>query len=116
MQISKLRDEAPAIIELLHSFFSPLPPLISYPLQNIPAGHSLSQLGQDGQNLSQSASSVPAQGPPPQQPMAQASVHQQLQPLQIPNSLPPTHLSQVLSVPRGFTSVSEIISVHFPLV
>ncbi|XP_078026054.1 serine/threonine-protein kinase WNK2 isoform X11 [Epinephelus lanceolatus] len=66
--------------------------------QNIPAGPSISQLGQDGQghgqNLSQSASSVPAQALPPQQSLAQAAVHQQLQPLQISNSLPPTHSSQ----------------------
>ncbi|XP_063741220.1 serine/threonine-protein kinase WNK2 isoform X2 [Eleginops maclovinus] len=57
--------------------------------QNISAGHSISQFGQVGQNLSQSASSVQAQALPPQ-----ATVHQQLQPLQISNSLPPTHPSQ----------------------
>ncbi|XP_078111463.1 serine/threonine-protein kinase WNK2 isoform X3 [Sander vitreus] len=66
--------------------------------QNILAGHSISQLVQDGQshgqNLSQSASSAPAQALPPQQSMAQATVQQQLQPLQISNSLPPTHPSQ----------------------
>ncbi|CAK6957446.1 serine/threonine-protein kinase WNK2 [Scomber scombrus] len=66
--------------------------------QNIPSGQSLSQLGQDGQsnvqNLTQSASSVPAQALPLQQSMAQAAVHQQLQPLQISTSLPPTHPSQ----------------------
>ncbi|XP_068454464.1 serine/threonine-protein kinase WNK2-like isoform X2 [Clinocottus analis] len=66
--------------------------------QNIPAGHSVSQLGQDGlghgQNLSQSASSVPAQVPSAQQSMAQGTVHQQLQPLQISNPLPPTHPTQ----------------------
>ncbi|XP_036959495.1 serine/threonine-protein kinase WNK2-like isoform X7 [Acanthopagrus latus] len=66
--------------------------------QNVPAGQNISQLGQDGQghgqNLSQSASGVPAQALPPQQSIAQHAVHQQLQPLQISNSLPPTHPSQ----------------------
>ncbi|XP_073326232.1 serine/threonine-protein kinase WNK2 isoform X2 [Pagrus major] len=61
--------------------------------QNIPAGQNISQLGQDGQghgqNLSQSASGVPAQALPPQQSMAPHAVHQQ-----ISNSLPPTHPSQ----------------------
>ncbi|XP_074499999.1 serine/threonine-protein kinase WNK2 isoform X12 [Sebastes fasciatus] len=51
--------------------------------QNIPAGPA-------GLNLSQSASSAPA----PQQSMAPATAHQHLQPLQISNSLPPTHSSQ----------------------
>ncbi|XP_068585666.1 serine/threonine-protein kinase WNK2 isoform X2 [Cebidichthys violaceus] len=55
--------------------------------QNIPAGHCISQLGQDGQASG-------GQVLPPQQPMAQGTVHQQLQPLQISNSLPPTHPSQ----------------------
>ncbi|XP_036959497.1 serine/threonine-protein kinase WNK2-like isoform X8 [Acanthopagrus latus] len=67
--------------------------------QNVPAGQNISQLGQDGQghgqNLSQSASGVPAQALPPQQSIAQHAVHQQLQPLQISNSLPPTHPSQI---------------------
>ncbi|XP_034393757.1 serine/threonine-protein kinase WNK2 isoform X2 [Cyclopterus lumpus] len=62
--------------------------------QNIPAGHSISQLGQDGQghgqSVSQSASSVPAQVPPAQL----GSGLRQLQPLQISNPLPPTHPSQ----------------------
>uniref|UniRef100_A0A667ZAI0 non-specific serine/threonine protein kinase n=1 Tax=Myripristis murdjan TaxID=586833 RepID=A0A667ZAI0_9TELE len=66
--------------------------------QNLSAGQSISQLGQDGQshlqNFSQ-ASSVPAQALPHQQPLAQAPAHQQLQPLQISTSLPPTHPSQV---------------------
>ncbi|KAG8002567.1 Serine/threonine-protein kinase WNK2 [Nibea albiflora] len=66
--------------------------------QSVPAGQNISQLGQDGQghgqNLSQLASSVPAQALPPQQSLAQAAVHQQLQPLQISNNLPPTHTSQ----------------------
>ncbi|XP_029912055.1 serine/threonine-protein kinase WNK2 isoform X3 [Myripristis murdjan] len=65
--------------------------------QNLSAGQSISQLGQDGQshlqNFSQ-ASSVPAQALPHQQPLAQAPAHQQLQPLQISTSLPPTHPSQ----------------------
>ncbi|XP_031700606.1 serine/threonine-protein kinase WNK2 isoform X3 [Anarrhichthys ocellatus] len=55
--------------------------------QNIPAGHCISQLGQDGQVSG-------GQVLPPQQSMAQGTVHQQLQPLQISNSLPPTHPSQ----------------------
>ncbi|XP_042347096.1 LOW QUALITY PROTEIN: serine/threonine-protein kinase WNK2 [Plectropomus leopardus] len=66
--------------------------------QSVPAGPGISQLGQDGQghgqNLSQSALSAPAQALAPQQSLAQAAVHQQLQPLQISNSLPPTHPSQ----------------------
>ncbi|KAA8590877.1 hypothetical protein FQN60_001820 [Etheostoma spectabile] len=66
--------------------------------QNILAGHSISQHVQDGQshgqNLSQSASSAPAQALPPEQSMAQATVQQQLQPQQISNSLAPTHPSQ----------------------
>ncbi|XP_041654267.1 serine/threonine-protein kinase WNK2 isoform X2 [Cheilinus undulatus] len=61
--------------------------------QNIPAGQSISQVGEDGQglrqNLSQSASSVPAQALP-----SQTAVHHQLQPLQISNSLPATQSSQ----------------------
>ncbi|XP_078026053.1 serine/threonine-protein kinase WNK2 isoform X10 [Epinephelus lanceolatus] len=78
--------------------FQPYLCIAAFLNQNIPAGPSISQLGQDGQghgqNLSQSASSVPAQALPPQQSLAQAAVHQQLQPLQISNSLPPTHSSQ----------------------
>ncbi|XP_062248832.1 serine/threonine-protein kinase WNK2-like isoform X7 [Platichthys flesus] len=66
--------------------------------QNIPAGQSISQLGQDGQghaqNLSQYAPSMITQALPPQQPMAQANVNQQFQPLQILTSLPPTHQPQ----------------------
>ncbi|KAM9430647.1 serine/threonine-protein kinase WNK2 isoform 9-T9 [Salvelinus alpinus] len=56
--------------------------------QNFPAAQSLSQ-------LHQSSSSLPSQASPPQQLLAQASVPQQLQPLQISTSLPPTHLPQV---------------------
>ncbi|XP_034447169.1 serine/threonine-protein kinase WNK2-like isoform X3 [Hippoglossus hippoglossus] len=66
--------------------------------QNIPAGQSISLLGQDGQghaqNLSQFAPSMLTQALPPQQPMAQANVNQQFQPLQISTSLPPTHQPQ----------------------
>ncbi|XP_068186796.1 serine/threonine-protein kinase WNK2 isoform X9 [Antennarius striatus] len=54
--------------------------------QNVPAGQNISQLGQDGQdqgqNVSQSSFCVSSQT------AAQASVHQQLQPQQISNSLP----------------------------
>ncbi|KAM6929553.1 serine/threonine-protein kinase WNK2 [Lycodopsis pacificus] len=55
--------------------------------QNIPAAHCISQLGQDGQASG-------GQVLPPHQSMAQGTVHQQLQPLQISNSLPPSHPSQ----------------------
>ncbi|XP_039656511.1 serine/threonine-protein kinase WNK2-like isoform X2 [Perca fluviatilis] len=77
--------------------------------QNILAGHSMSQLVLDGQshgqNLSQSASSAPAQALPPQQSMAQATVQQQLQPLQISNSLPPTHPSQF---PSQYPTIQQV--------
>uniref|UniRef100_UPI0037E80B5E serine/threonine-protein kinase WNK2 isoform X1 n=1 Tax=Semicossyphus pulcher TaxID=241346 RepID=UPI0037E80B5E len=66
--------------------------------QNISAGQNIPQLGRDGQgfgqNLNQSTSGVPPQALPPQQSLAQAAVHQQLQPLQISNSLPATHSAQ----------------------
>ncbi|XP_035513022.1 serine/threonine-protein kinase WNK2-like isoform X2 [Morone saxatilis] len=79
--------------------FQPYLCIAAFLNQNVPTGQNISQLGQDGQghgqNLSQSTSSVAAQALPPQQSMAQA-VHQQLQPLQIANSLPPTHPSQQL--------------------
>uniref|UniRef100_A0A674BZU7 non-specific serine/threonine protein kinase n=1 Tax=Salmo trutta TaxID=8032 RepID=A0A674BZU7_SALTR len=55
--------------------------------QNFPAAQSLSQ-------HQQSSSSLPSQASPSQQLLAQTSVLQQLQPLQISTSLPPTHLSQ----------------------
>ncbi|XP_035500776.2 serine/threonine-protein kinase WNK2 isoform X10 [Scophthalmus maximus] len=64
--------------------FPPYLCLAAFLNQNIPVGQSMSQLGQDG-HLSQT------QALPPQKPMAQATVHQQLQPLQISTSLPPTH-------------------------
>ncbi|KAI3357594.1 hypothetical protein L3Q82_015994 [Scortum barcoo] len=80
--------------------FQPYVCVAAFLNQNIPAGPSISQHGQDGQglgqNLSLSASGVPAQALPPQQSMAQATVHQQLQPLQISNSLPLSHPTQVL--------------------
>ncbi|XP_036959492.1 serine/threonine-protein kinase WNK2-like isoform X4 [Acanthopagrus latus] len=80
--------------------------------QNVPAGQNISQLGQDGQghgqNLSQSASGVPAQALPPQQSIAQHAVHQQLQPLQISNSLPPTHPSQF---PSQYPTVQVMAAV-----
>ncbi|XP_026187847.1 serine/threonine-protein kinase WNK2 isoform X6 [Mastacembelus armatus] len=66
--------------------------------QNIPAGQNISRLEQEGEGhgqiLSQSASNIPAKVLPPQQAMTQATVHQQLQPLQSLGSLPPTHPSQ----------------------
>ncbi|XP_034551209.1 serine/threonine-protein kinase WNK2-like isoform X3 [Notolabrus celidotus] len=68
--------------------------------QSIQAGQNISQVGQDGQglgqNLNQSASSLPIQAHPPQQSVAQAAAHHQLQPLQISNSLQTGHSSQVL--------------------
>ncbi|XP_047437657.1 serine/threonine-protein kinase WNK2 isoform X7 [Mugil cephalus] len=70
--------------------------------QSVPANQSILQFGQDGpehgHSLCQSASNVPAQTLPPQQPMAQTTVHQQLQPLQISTSLPPPHPSQYPTV------------------
>ncbi|XP_047437611.1 serine/threonine-protein kinase WNK2 isoform X2 [Mugil cephalus] len=67
-----------------------------------PAALGTQQFGQDGpehgHSLCQSASNVPAQTLPPQQPMAQTTVHQQLQPLQISTSLPPPHPSQYPTV------------------
>ncbi|XP_058498117.1 serine/threonine-protein kinase WNK2-like isoform X7 [Solea solea] len=65
--------------------------------QNIPAGQSISQLGQDGQNLSQTTSGMLTQALPPQQP-AQANVYQQLQPLQTSTCLPPTRPPQQAQV------------------
>ncbi|XP_051806169.1 serine/threonine-protein kinase WNK2 isoform X3 [Acanthochromis polyacanthus] len=63
--------------------------------QNIPSGQIISQHGQGhGQNISQPASSVPEQALLPQQLLNQTTVHQQLQPLQISTSLPPSHKSQ----------------------
>ncbi|XP_074538126.1 serine/threonine-protein kinase WNK2 isoform X3 [Halichoeres trimaculatus] len=80
--------------------------------QNIQAGQNVSQVGQDGQglgqNLSQSASSLPAQAHPPQQSLAQAAAHQQLQPLQISNSLPATHSSQF---PSQYPTVQVMTAV-----
>ncbi|XP_028264815.1 serine/threonine-protein kinase WNK2 [Parambassis ranga] len=55
--------------------------------QNIPSGQTISQLGQDVQNFSQSVSSVPAQ-----------AVHQQLQPLQISSSHPAQQVPQQAQV------------------
>ncbi|KAI4824325.1 hypothetical protein KUCAC02_012848, partial [Chaenocephalus aceratus] len=83
--------------------------------QNISAGHSISQLGQDGQNLSQSASSLPAQALPHQQSIAQATVHQQLQPLQISNFLPPPHPSQFPSHYPTIQTVPPSVSPLSPL-
>ncbi|XP_069382724.1 serine/threonine-protein kinase WNK2-like isoform X12 [Paralichthys olivaceus] len=72
--------------------FQPYLCIAAFLNQNIPAGQSISQLGQDGQG--QFPSSMLTQALPPQQPMAQATVHQQFQPLQISTSLPPTHQPQ----------------------
>ncbi|XP_038578149.1 serine/threonine-protein kinase WNK2-like isoform X3 [Micropterus salmoides] len=83
--------------------------------QNIPAGQSISLLGQDGQghgqNLSQSASGVPVQALPPQQSMAPAAVQQQLQPRQMSYSLPPTHPSQYPTV-QVMTAVTDCESSY----
>ncbi|XP_008286447.1 serine/threonine-protein kinase WNK2 [Stegastes partitus] len=85
--------------------------------QNIPSGQIISQHGQDGQghgqNISQTASSVPAQALPPQQLMTQTTVHQQLQPLQISASLPPSHQTQ--QVPQlAQNSHPELVSCTEP--
>ncbi|KAM6982272.1 serine/threonine-protein kinase WNK2 isoform 2-T2 [Tautogolabrus adspersus] len=80
--------------------------------QNIVASQNISQLGQDrqglGQNLGQSTFSVPAQALPPQQPLAQSAVHQQLQPLQISNFQPATHSSQF---PSQYPTVQVMTAV-----
>ncbi|XP_068996698.1 serine/threonine-protein kinase WNK2-like isoform X2 [Embiotoca jacksoni] len=80
--------------------------------QNIPTGHSISQLGQDrqghGQHLSQSASSVRAQALLPQQSVAQTAVHQQLLSLQISAPLPPSHPSQF---PSQYPTVQVMTAV-----
>ncbi|XP_070765899.1 serine/threonine-protein kinase WNK2 [Enoplosus armatus] len=95
--------------------FQPYLCIAAFLNQNIPAGQSISQLGQDGQghgqNLSQSSSGVPIQALPPQQPMAQATVHQQLQPPQMSNSLPPTHPSQYPTV-QVMTAVTDCESSY----
>ncbi|XP_044067927.1 serine/threonine-protein kinase WNK2-like isoform X14 [Siniperca chuatsi] len=95
--------------------FQPYLCIAAFLNQNIPAGQSISKLGQDGQghgqNLSQSASGVPVQALPPQQSMAQATVHQQLQPLQMSNSLPPTHPSQYPTV-QVMTTVTDCESSY----
>ncbi|KAE8293649.1 Serine/threonine-protein kinase WNK2 [Larimichthys crocea] len=90
--------------------FQPYLCIAAFQNQSVPAGQNISQLGQDGQvhgqNLSQLASSVPAQALPPQQSVAQAAVHQQLQSLQISNNLPPTHTSQYPTV-QVMTAVTD---------
>uniref|UniRef100_A0A3B4X791 non-specific serine/threonine protein kinase n=1 Tax=Seriola lalandi dorsalis TaxID=1841481 RepID=A0A3B4X791_SERLL len=92
--------------------FQPYLCIAAFLNQNIPVGQSISQLGQDGQghgqNLSQSASSMLAQPLLPQQSMAQATVHQQLQPLQISTSLPPTHPPQF---PSQYPTVQVMTAV-----
>ncbi|KAM4610978.1 serine/threonine-protein kinase WNK2 isoform 2-T2 [Polymixia lowei] len=78
--------------------FQPYLYIAAFLNQNLSAGQGISQLGPDGQchgpSLNQSASNVPAQALPPQQPLAQALVHQQLQPLQTSTSLATTHPPQ----------------------
>ncbi|XP_041711814.2 serine/threonine-protein kinase WNK2 isoform X3 [Coregonus clupeaformis] len=69
--------------------------------QNLPAGQSLPQ-------HHQSLCSLPAQALPPQQPLAQASVPLQLQPLQMSTSLPPTHLSQF---PSPYPNIQVVTSL-----
>lgn len=92
-----------------------LPPSSSCSSIECSANQNILQLGCDGQGhgqtLSQSASCVPAQALPPQQSIAQATVHQQLQPQQISNSQPQTHLSQVLaSVLTALTNILDLIT------
>ncbi|XP_044207275.1 serine/threonine-protein kinase WNK2-like isoform X4 [Thunnus albacares] len=98
--------------------FQPYLCIAAFLNQNIPPGQSISQLGQDGQshvqNLTQSASSVPAQALPLQQSMAQAAVHQQLQPPQISTSLPPTHPSQQVPQPAQ-VSHPELVPAAQPV-
>ncbi|CAJ1084907.1 serine/threonine-protein kinase WNK2 isoform X5 [Xyrichtys novacula] len=73
---------------------------------------NISQVGQDGQgpgpNLNQSASNFPVQAHPPQQTLAQAAAHQQLQPLQISNSLPATQSSKF---PSQYPTVQVMTAV-----
>ncbi|XP_065817318.1 serine/threonine-protein kinase WNK2 isoform X3 [Labrus bergylta] len=80
--------------------------------QNILASQNISQLGQDrqglGQNLGQSTFSVPPQALPPQPPLAQSAVHQQLQPLQISNFQPAAHSSQF---PSQYPTVQVMTAV-----
>ncbi|XP_025757610.1 serine/threonine-protein kinase WNK2 isoform X8 [Oreochromis niloticus] len=77
--------------------------------QSISAGQSVSQLGQDGQghgqNVSQPASSVPAQALSAQQSTAH---QQQLQPLQISASLSPSHQPQF---PSQYPTVQVMAAV-----
>ncbi|XP_056131346.1 serine/threonine-protein kinase WNK2-like [Lampris incognitus] len=61
--------------------FQPYLYIAAFLNQNLPAGQGISQLGQDGQSISKSAS-------------AQAPTHQQLQQLQISTSSVPTHPPQ----------------------
>ncbi|XP_059189854.1 serine/threonine-protein kinase WNK2-like [Centropristis striata] len=81
--------------------FQPYLCIAAFQNQNIPAGHSIPQLGQDGQNLSQSACSAPPQ----------AAVHKQLQPLPVTNSLPSTHPSQYPTI-QVMTAVTDCDSSH----
>ncbi|KAG7521054.1 serine serine/threonine-protein kinase WNK2-like isoform X5 [Solea senegalensis] len=88
--------------------FQPYLCIAAFLNQNIPAGQSISQLGQDGQNLSQTTSGMLTQALPPQQP-AQANVHQQLQPLQTSTSLPPTRPPQAqVSHPEHVPSAQSV--------
>nr|XP_043893634.1 serine/threonine-protein kinase WNK2-like isoform X8 [Solea senegalensis] len=87
--------------------FQPYLCIAAFLNQNIPAGQSISQLGQDGQNLSQTTSGMLTQALPPQQP-AQANVHQQLQPLQTSTSLPPTRPPQF---PSQYPTVQVMTAV-----
>ncbi|XP_040008849.1 serine/threonine-protein kinase WNK2 isoform X10 [Xiphias gladius] len=92
--------------------FQPYLCIAAFLNQNIPAGQSISNLGQDGQghgqNLTQSASSMLAQALPPQQSMAPATVIQEPQSLQISTSLPPTHPSKF---PSQYPTVQVMTAV-----
>uniref|UniRef100_A0A4W6EQY4 non-specific serine/threonine protein kinase n=1 Tax=Lates calcarifer TaxID=8187 RepID=A0A4W6EQY4_LATCA len=98
--------------------FQPYLCIAAFLNQNIPAGQNISQHGQDvqahGLNLSQSTSSMLAQALPPQQSMAQATVHHQLQPLQISTSLPPTHPSQQVP-PQAQVSHPDLVPSAQPV-
>ncbi|XP_041858985.1 serine/threonine-protein kinase WNK2-like isoform X2 [Melanotaenia boesemani] len=86
--------------------------------QNILTGQTISQLGQDGQsfgqNLSQSSSTASNQ-PPPFQSVAQTTVHQTLQPLQISTSLPKPQqvpLQAQVSYPESVPAAQPIQSAQ----
>ncbi|KAM4737240.1 serine/threonine-protein kinase WNK2 isoform 8-T9 [Anableps anableps] len=89
--------------------------------ENVSAGQSISQSGQDeksfGQNLSHSASIAPNQTPGHQESIPQTAVHQQLQPLQVSASLPSSQASQFPSqypTVQVVTAVTDSESAYLP--